>query len=56
MGLLPDIVKSCGGPLLCGCLVQCGEKWVPMEWYDATLVPVPERLSVYRKAVYKSNL
>ena len=40
-GLLPDIVKCCGGPLL-DFIVLFGTVWkekqVPAEWRDATLV------------------
>ena len=46
-GLLPDIVKCCGGPLLDFVVSLFGTVWrekqVPVEWRDATLVPVPKR-------------
>ena len=46
-GLLPDIMKCCGGPLLDFIVSLFGtvwrEKWVPVEWRDSTLVPVSKR-------------
>jgi len=45
--LLPDIVKCCGGPLLDFVVslfsTVWSEKQVPVEWRDATLVPVLKR-------------
>jgi len=45
-GLLPDIVK-CRGPLLDFIVSLFGTMWrkgqIPVEWRDATLVPVPKR-------------
>ena len=52
-GLLPDVLKSCGGPLLEYILKLFQTVWkkkcVPSEWSDALLVPVPKKgdLSCY---------
>ena len=46
-GLLPDIVKCCGDPLLDFIVSMFGAVWrekqVPAEWCDALLVPVPKK-------------
>ena len=46
-GLLPDIVKCCGGPLLDFIVSMFGAVWrekqVPAELRDALLVPVPKK-------------
>jgi len=46
-GLLPDIVKCCSGPLLDVIVSLFATIWrvkqVPVEWRDATLVPVPKK-------------
>jgi len=47
-GLLPDIVKCCGSPLLDVIMMSLfgtmwREKQVPVEWCDATLVPIPKK-------------
>ena len=46
-GLLPGIVECCGGPLLDLILSLFGTVWsekqIPVEWCDATLVPVSQR-------------
>ena len=47
-GLLPDIVKCCGGPLLDFIVLLFRTVWrereraVPAEWHDAILLPVPK--------------
>ena len=52
-GLLPDIVKCCGGPLLDIIISLFSTVWrekqVPVEWCDSTLVPIPKKgdLSVF---------
>ena len=46
-GLLPDVLKCCGGPLLDYILTLFQTVWrercVPTEWRDALLVPVPKK-------------
>ena len=46
-GLLSDIVKYCGGPLLDFIVSMFGAVWrekqVSAEWHDALLVPVPKK-------------
>ena len=46
-GLLPDVLKCCGGPLLEYILKLFQTVWeercVPSEWRDALLVPVPKK-------------
>ena len=46
-GLLPDVLKCCGGPLLDYILTLFQTVWkercVPAEWRDALLVPVPKK-------------
>jgi len=46
-GLLPDIVRCCGSPLLDVIVSLFGTVWrekqAPVEWHDATLVPVPKK-------------
>ena len=46
-GLLPDVLKYCGGPLLDYILTLFQTVWkercVPAEWRDALLVPVPKK-------------
>ena len=46
-GLLPDVLKCCGGPLLEYIVVLFRTVWeerrVPLEWRDALLVPVPKK-------------
>ena len=46
-GLLPDVLKCCGGPLLEYIVVLFRTVWearhAPLEWRDALLVPVPKK-------------
>ena len=46
-GLLPDVMKCCGGPLLEYIVVLFRTVWeerrVPLEWRDALLVPIPKK-------------
>ena len=46
-GLLPDVLKCCGGPLLDYIFTLFQTVWKdrcgPSEWRDALLVPVPKK-------------
>ena len=49
-GLLPDVLKCCGSPLLDVIVSLFGTVWrekrISVEWRDATLVPIPKKVDL----------